>query len=103
MIHKVKKAGLILILMLPFLLLFLPVEFFDKGQSICPSKLLLNVECMGCGLTKAVMHFIHLDFKSAYDYNILSFVIVPVGIIGWIHLLGKLIHKKYFTWLKKYY
>jgi hypothetical protein len=29
----------------PFVLLFLPANYFDEGQSICLSKMLANIEC----------------------------------------------------------
>ena len=38
-------------------------------KAICLSKQLAGVGCYGCGLTKAVMHFIHFDFKAAWEFN----------------------------------
>ena len=46
----------------PIVLLFLPATFFDKGESVCLSVQLANMQCYACGMTKAVMHFIHFDF-----------------------------------------
>ena len=45
---------------------------------MCLSKVLAGIECYGCGMTRAIMHLIHLDFKEAYQYNKLSFVVFPV-------------------------
>ena len=73
--------GLILI---PLVLLILPPSFFDKGQSVCLSKVLLNKECIGCGLTRATQHFIHLDFQKAYSLNKLVVIIVPVFCYVWL-------------------
>lgn len=69
------KLGL---LFLPAILIFLPANFFDNGQTVCISKLLLNVECFGCGMTRAIQHAIHLEFKTAYQYNKLVVIVLPL-------------------------
>jgi hypothetical protein len=68
----------------PFVLLILPSDFFDKGDSICLSKMLAGVECYACGLTKATMHFIHFQFTDAWNYNKLSFIVVPLLFPLWL-------------------
>jgi hypothetical protein len=77
----VKISGYLLV---PLILLFLPADFFDKGQSLCLSKLLAGVECYGCGMTRAIMHLIHLDFKGASEFNKLAFVSFPVLSFLWL-------------------
>ena len=56
----------------------MPADYFDEGESICISKLLAGMECYGCGMTRAIMHLIHLDFEEAYQYNKLSFIVFPL-------------------------
>jgi len=68
----------------PFVLMLLPSDFFDKGNSICLSKMLANMECYACGLTRATMHFIHFDFDKAWSYNKLSFIVVPLLFPLWL-------------------
>lgn len=59
-----------IILVLPYLIfLILPADYFDKGESVCPSILLFNAKCSGCGLTRAVMHLIHFQISKALEYN----------------------------------
>ncbi len=87
----VKQVIIIVLLVTPIALLFLPPDFFDQGASLCPSKRLLNIECFGCGLTRAVMHLIHFDFEAAWYYNRLSFIVVPAGLFFW----GKNVIKVY--------
>ncbi|MFH0895521.1 MAG: DUF2752 domain-containing protein [Bacteroidota bacterium] len=67
----------------PIVLLILPADYFDEGQSYCPSVLLLHRHCPGCGITKAIQHLIHFDFQIAWEYNFLSFFILPLGIFFW--------------------
>lgn len=84
--NHIKIIGLIA---LPIWLLLLPNTFFDAGQSICPSKYFLNLECLGCGITRAIQHLIHLDFEAAWSYNKLSFIVLPIAIFIWAKLLYK--------------
>ncbi len=72
------------IIITPVVLLFFPVAYFDKGESICLSVLLANTKCYACGLTKAVMHFIHFDFQKAFEFNWLSFIVVPMLFALWV-------------------
>ena len=73
----------------PFVLLILPANFFDNGKSICLSQLLLNRECFGCGMTKGVMHLIHLELEEAFAYNMLSYIVVPLLSLIWIQWFTK--------------
>lgn len=85
MFRKIIKYSLtIIILICPLILLILPANFFDSGQSLCFSKSLLNMECMGCGLTRSIQHLIHFDFKEAWMLNKLAFVLTPIFIYLWI-------------------
>ena len=77
------KIKLVFLLIAPIVLLILPADFFDNGQSICPSKLLLEKECPGCGITRGLQHLGHFDFKIAWELNKLSFVIFPVASYYW--------------------
>ena len=61
-------------------LIALPADFFDQGQSICLSVVLFDRECYGCGMTRGVQHLLHLDFHEAWEYNKLAFVVVPLGL-----------------------
>ncbi len=74
-LNKIKLSGLIVI---PILLLLLPASFFDEGQSVCLSVLLLDIECYGCGMTRAIMHIIHFDFSTAWTYNKIAFIVFPI-------------------------
>ncbi|WP_291275693.1 DUF2752 domain-containing protein [Flavobacterium sp.] len=68
----------------PIALLFFPVDFFDKGESICLSVQLAGIECYACGLTKAIMHLLHFDFAGAWNFNKLSFIVFPMMGVLWV-------------------
>jgi len=79
-----RNAIIICLVLAPIVLLFFPSNYFDTGQTICPSKRLLDIECLGCGLTRATQHFLHLEFKTAWEYNKLIIIVFPVMIFYWI-------------------
>lgn len=67
----------------PVVLLVLPPTFFDEGRVVCMSRLLFDVECLGCGMTRASMHLIHGDMESALFYNGLSLIVTPLFAFLW--------------------
>ena len=46
----------------------------------CLWKTLFHVQCPGCGLTRAFMQVLKLDFTGAFATNPLIFIILPMGI-----------------------
>jgi hypothetical protein len=64
--------------------MILPSTFFDNGKSLCLSKIIFNVECYGCGMTRALMHFLHFEFDVAWSYNKLAFLVAPLISVFWI-------------------
>jgi len=79
-------SGLVL---LPIILIILPADFFDKGNTMCLSVLLADQECYGCGITRAIQHLIHFNFEKAYAFNKLSFVVLPLMIYVWYSEIKK--------------
>jgi len=77
------------IFLLGVLLLFLPSTYFDEGQSICASQVLFDMECYGCGMTRAIQHLIHLDIQNAYALNKLSLIVLPLMIYLYISSFWK--------------
>lgn len=43
----------------------------------CFFHTLFDIHCPGCGLTRAFMSLMKLDFQSAYNYNPLIFIVIP--------------------------
>ena len=78
------------LVLLPVLLLILPVDFFDSGNTICLSVLLIDIECYACGMTRAIHRLIHFDFLAAYELNKLSIIVLPVLILFYIREVNRL-------------
>jgi hypothetical protein len=67
----------------PLILLILPTNFFDNKPSICLSRVFFDLECLGCGMGRGVMHLIHGDFEGAWGFHKLSFVVLPLLVYIW--------------------
>ncbi len=81
--RRIEYAWFALLLLTPFVLWVLPATFFDTGTSVCPSKLFFDIECFGCGMTRAVMHMHHLDIEEAVYYNTGVLFIYPALVVIW--------------------
>ena len=71
-------------MLFPVLIYLLPENYFDEGESYCLSKVIFNTECYGCGLSKACKHLLHLNFEKAFEYNMISFLALPLLGVIWI-------------------
>jgi len=86
------KIWLAVLIIFPFALWIMPADFFDNSDVIlCPSRLFFDFECIGCGITRAIMHLHHFNFEEALYYNSLSFAVYPALIAIW------------FVWVKAAY
>ncbi|WP_459441268.1 DUF2752 domain-containing protein [Winogradskyella sp.] len=90
------------IVIAPIILFLLPKTFFNEGESVCLSKMLANMECYACGLTRGTMHFIHFDFASAWEFNKLTFIVVPLLFLYWLRSAFIVSNKKVPAILDKY-
>jgi hypothetical protein len=72
------KAKAFVLALFPLILILLPANAFDKGPDICLFTILSGYHCWGCGLTRACMHMIHLDFVTAEAYNRMVFIVLPM-------------------------
>jgi hypothetical protein len=75
--------------LVPIVLLVLPANYFDKGNSLCLSVVLFHTECPACGLTRACMHLIHFEFWEAFQYNMMCFISFPGLAAVWAFMFYK--------------
>lgn len=74
-------------LTLALVLVLLPADFFDGGPAICLSRVFFDQDCYACGMTRACMRIIHLQFREAMNYNFLAFAVMPLLAIVWLREL----------------
>lgn len=83
--HRIKltlttKTISLTILGLVLALIFLvpPETLFNDNVGFCLHKKLLGFDCPGCGMTRAIHSFLHLDFSKAADLNYAVFGLFPL-------------------------
>lgn len=69
---KVKISVLIVLFLAVFLMYLLKIP--------CIFKAVTGLECLGCGMTRAVLSALEFDFKSAFSYHIM-FWSVPLFVL----------------------
>jgi len=78
---------LFFILLATFIFYNIPKQYFGYGFPICVFKNIFNIECIGCGTTRAFWSILHLQFREALEYNKLSIITFPLltySIISWV-------------------
>ena len=70
-------------IILPIILFFIPLEWLNKQHSICLIKNIFGVECYGCGITRAIISGVQLDFTKAIEYNKMAIIFLPLFIYEW--------------------
>lgn len=76
-----KKNSVIIILLITGLL-FPAAYILGIG---CPIKYMTGVSCPGCGMTRAVIEFLHFDFLEAFHYHPLFFTLPVIAILILLH------------------
>jgi hypothetical protein len=95
-IYSNKSKNIVLLsayIILPCLLYLIPLDWLTKQHTICLIKNIFGVECFGCGITRAIISGIQLDFIKAFEYNKMIIIVLPLFIYEWFKKL-KLIYKK---------
>ena len=95
----VKILSVIILVLIPIILFIFPANYFDNGESVCLSVFFFDQECYACGMTRAVMHFIHLEFNEAYNYNPLVIFVFPILFLIWLKMLLFFFNIKILKWL----
>jgi hypothetical protein len=60
-----------------------PPEVLAAGPAVCLFRRSFGIECLGCGMTRAVSAAVHLDFARAMDLNRMAAIVLPVLLV-WI-------------------
>lgn len=86
----------ILFMVTNFILLIIlyniPIE--NSMESICIYKRIVGKECFNCGMTRAFLSILHLNFDDAIRYNWKVIIVFPYTIIIYIYSWYKYIIKE---------
>lgn len=58
----------------------------------CPFRLFLHIECPGCGMTRAIISVLRLNFRQAFQYHPLF----PIVLLGGIYYVFRTQFRKWF-------
>ena len=78
------------------LLLFPPTRFSFYPQ--CPIHEYLNLQCPGCGGTRALVALLHGHLAEAFHFNALIALLVPVVIACGIPCYSRFLQRKPLHW-----
>lgn len=74
----------IVVALLPWVLYFIPRDsFFEHQHTLCLFDNLLGRECWGCGMSRALLSLMYLDFEAAWNYHHGIIVVAPVLVWLW--------------------
>ena len=94
-----KHLSLILLGSALVVIYFIPADvLFGEGEGFCIHKKILGFGCPGCGMTRAIYCFLHLDFYRAAHFNYAVFALFPFLISQTIF---QLTYNKLFYFFKK--
>lgn len=74
-IKKKAKVVVILILILPLVLYLIPINYIEANPAPCIYRIILHRNCIGCGMTRAVLNLINLNISRAFFYNKLVIIV----------------------------
>ena len=63
-------------------------------NNICLFKAITGKECWNCGMTRAFLSMIHLNFGEAFKFNNKVFIVFPLTIAVYVYSWYKYIIKK---------
>ncbi|MBS5934124.1 MAG: DUF2752 domain-containing protein [Clostridiales bacterium] len=70
---------------------FLSIVLLNIFHISCPIKYISGISCAGCGMTRAWLSLLHLDFSAAFTYHPL-FMLGPI--VALLFIFNSYIHRK---------
>jgi len=91
------KAKIIFFILLNFILLVILYAIPINNElltKICLIKNITGKECLNCGMTRAFLSVLHLNFKTAYQYNSKVIIVFPLTVFMYLFSWYKYINLK---------
>lgn len=85
-----KLAALIL---LPIFLMSRSVAVLETKPSLCLFKMIFGRPCFGCGMMKAAVAALHGDLVTAWHFNRLTVIVLPLAAYCWTKELIKTVRR----------
>ena len=68
----------------------LPATFLDNRPSLCLFRLATGRSCPGCGMSRALWHLLHGNFRQATSYNWRVLLLAPLLACLYLRLLFRI-------------
>jgi len=68
----------------PLILYFIPIKWLNEQHTICVFKNIIGKDCFGCGITRAIISCIQLDFEKSFYYNKIIIIVLPILFYEWL-------------------
>lgn len=94
---KYSKLKLFLLLLIPIIIYLVPLSYIEN-RSFCLFYNLFEIECFGCGFTRAFFNMTRLNFIQSIKYNKMILFLGPLFLLAYFYELNhiiKLIKHKY--------
>jgi hypothetical protein len=72
-----------LYILFPFGFALIPASRIEASPPLCLSRLLFNLPCPGCGMTRAVSCVLHGHFRRALCHNRRVLLVLPLLAVVW--------------------
>ena len=72
----------------------IPIDNGPLSNSICIYKCIFGKECWNCGMTRAFLSVLHLDFKGAINFNSKVIFVFPMTVSLYLYSWYKYIFKE---------
>ena len=89
--NSYNQLSSVVIVVMPILLYFIPIEWLNKQPTICLFKNIFGFDCYGCGITRAIISGIQLNLQDALEYNKMVVIVMPLLTYIWIKTVISLI------------
>lgn len=92
MLSQTNKLTIFIIvnILLLLILYFIPINQINAFD-LCIYKRITGEECWNCGMTRAFLSILRLDFKGSLEYNRNVVVVFPLAVVIYIYSWHKYI------------
>lgn len=88
----IRAITVALFLALPLLIVIVDQDWVNDGPTLCLHKHLTGEDCMGCGLTRAMVALLHGHLDEAFAFN--RGIVIAAPVLGALWLRELLRHAR---------
>ena len=94
MLSQTVKNRIIKVVMINIILIIVLLNIPIENLELCLFKQITGNSCWNCGMTRAFLSILHLEFNDAVNYNWKVVIVFPLTIIMYLYSIYKYITKE---------